>query len=108
MDRRVRYAIDRIIAKPNAKSRTAVLAQEVSLTERRLEQLFKLETGTTFTRVALVWRMQQAEALLITTFKPVKEIASEMGYPTVEAFCRDFKKATGSAPSKYRMHFGIR
>ena len=74
----------------------------VNLSPGHLRYLFKAETGTTFAQYLKSLRMEEAKALLENTFLSIKEIMFRIGMRDESHFARDFKKAHGSAPTKYR------
>jgi len=48
-------------------------------------------------------RMERAKYLLETSFLSVKEITHSVGLNDESHFVRDFKKAYGAPPARYRM-----
>ncbi|HEY7785280.1 MAG TPA: helix-turn-helix transcriptional regulator [Pyrinomonadaceae bacterium] len=81
------------------------LARQANLSVSHLRHLFKLEIGLTVMQYVKLIRMQQAEHLLRTTFLSVKEIMNRVGITNESYFSREFKKAHGLAPGKYRAAF---
>jgi two-component system response regulator YesN len=81
------------------------LARQANISSSHLRHLFKLETGFTFNQYVKLVRMQQAERLLRTTFLSVKEIMNRVGIGNESYFSREFKKAHGLAPGKYRASY---
>ena len=67
-----------------------------------LTQHFKAEFGMTITEYITAKRMALAEKLLLTTEKPLREIASQAGFSDVEYFSRTFKKHHGISPAAWR------
>ena len=65
-------------------------------------QLFKQETGTTFSSHLTNLRIQRAVHLLATTDMAVFLIASHVGYRDYFYFAKVFKKITGTTPTSYR------
>ncbi|NBD25395.1 helix-turn-helix transcriptional regulator [Paenibacillus glycinis] len=51
------------------------------------------------------YRLEQAKLLLLTTDKPVAEIAAAVGYEDPAYFARRFSRAIGISPSAYRNRF---
>ena len=78
------------------------LAKQANISSSHFRHLFKLETGFTFNQYVKLMRLQQAERLLRTTFLSVKEIMNRVGIGNESYFSREFKKAHGLAPGKYR------
>jgi AraC-like DNA-binding protein len=48
------------------------------------------------------WRMQLASDLLRATRKPLPQVAEEVGYDSVAAFSRAFRRITGVSPGAWR------
>jgi AraC-like DNA-binding protein len=84
------------------------LAAETGLSVSRLSHLFKGHTGRAPARYLKQFRMERARELLETTFLSVKEICARVGLNDVSHFVRDFEKAYGLSPSRYRMTKGVR
>lgn len=67
-----------------------------------LSQLFKRETGITFTSYLAKLRIGLAKELLSTTNLRVSEISERIGYDYYFNFTKLFKKETGFTPKQYR------
>ena len=78
------------------------LAQAVNLSPGRLAHLFKSEVGVSPQRFVNNIRLQKAKEMLENGVRCIKEIAAEVGFPSVSRFCRSFKTLYGSTPSEYR------
>lgn len=65
-------------------------------------QLFKQETGSTFSSYLTNLRIQRAIQLLTSTDMAVFLIASHVGYRDYFYFAKVFKKITGTTPTAYR------
>ena len=83
----------------------AQLAAAVNLSASRLHQLFKEETGVPPARYLRRLRMRRAKELLETTNLSVKQVMAGIGLTDESHFVRDFKKACGLTPAKYRECF---
>lgn len=75
-------------------------------TESYLSTRIKTLTGMTFTEIVSLIRIRRAKALLLTTDLPVKEIAHQCGFPSVEHFCRTFRREMQTTPTGYRSGMG--
>lgn len=64
--------------------------------------IFKKETGETFTDYLVNVRMEKARKLLKNTSMKNYEIATEVGYDNFNYFSTVFKKVTGVSPNVYR------
>lgn len=78
------------------------VANHVHLHPGHLSELFKKETGSTFSDFVTAVRIRKAEQLLAVTPAKVSEVAWMIGYEDVKYFSRLFKKYTGKTPSEYR------
>lgn len=67
-----------------------------------LSQLFKRETGMTFTDYITDLRIKNACTLLQNTEMTINEVAEKVGFNDYYYFTRVFKKVTGSTPSQCR------
>src|SRR5262245_12965711 len=79
------------------------MAQSVNLSPSRLRYLFKMEVGIPPAQYLRAFRMERAKELLETTFLTVKQILHSVGLNDHSHFVRDFKKAFGLSPARYRM-----
>ena len=83
------------------------LARSVNLSPSRFHQVFKAETGVSPSRYLRALRLGKAKELIENSFLSVKEIRGRVGAGDDSHFVRDFKKAYGLSPSKYReQHLG--
>jgi transcriptional regulator GlxA family with amidase domain len=48
------------------------------------------------------WRLQLGARLLLTTNRPVLQVASDVGYESEAAFNRAFSRIFGAPPGRYR------
>lgn len=64
--------------------------------------LFKKETGISFLTYLTEVRMKEAKKKLSDLSKTIADISCEVGYQDLKHFTKQFKKATGLTPSKYR------
>lgn len=77
-------------------------AQELNLTESRLNRLCQRETGATAFALIQQRLLLEARRRLIFTAVPVSQLAYELGYGDPAYFTRVFKKTTGLAPAAFR------
>jgi AraC-like DNA-binding protein len=81
------------------------LAGCVNLSPSRLHQVFKEEIGLPPARYLRLLRMRQARELLETSHLSVKQVMARVGLTDESHFIRDFKKAYGLTPARYRERF---
>jgi len=105
MDPRVKEAIELVETNLKAGLRADHVARQLGLSVSRLQHLFKNETGTTLIRYLHEVRIERARKLLEETHLSVKQIVSEVGASDTSHFIRDFRKARGLSPKRYRMNF---
>lgn len=67
-----------------------------------LGQLFKDQTGMTFSQYLDNYRFYMAKKWLLETSLSIAEIADRLRYSNAQNFIRSFKKKTGMTPGKYR------
>ncbi|MFC6315403.1 response regulator [Lapidilactobacillus achengensis] len=77
-------------------------ADQLHLSSMYLGQLFKQETGQTFSRFLNHYRIEQSKYLLRNTSESVSEIGMAVGYSTPNYFFRMFKQETDQSPKEYR------
>jgi transcriptional regulator GlxA family with amidase domain len=99
----VKAAISRMRETISAPLSVQELSNSVNLSQTRLRQLFKEETGRSPMQYLRDLRMQHAEQLLRTTFFSIKEITFLSGEKDVSHFVRYFKKQYGLTPSEFRV-----
>jgi AraC-like DNA-binding protein len=90
---------------PGDRRTLAEWAESVHVSERTLARLFREGTGLSFA----AWR-QQARVLdamgKLGAGQPVTQVALDVGYDSVSAFCAMFRRAAGVSPARYRAHQG--
>jgi two-component system response regulator YesN len=78
------------------------LAQSVNLSIWHFGHLFKTETGKSPVQYLKTLRLAQAQKLLETTFLSIKEVMTKVGMRDQTHFAKDFKRAYGLTPTRYR------
>lgn len=81
------------------------IIDDVPLSRRSLEVKFKKETGTTIYQYILRCRCEHLAYMLVTTNRPIIEIAYEAGFTDYNNIARVFKKFYGCSPVEYRIKF---
>jgi AraC-like DNA-binding protein len=78
------------------------ISKKVQLNEFKLKTVFKQVFGLGMFETLLHARMQKARSLLLETDKPIKEIASIIGYERITSFITAFRKHFGYTPASLR------
>ncbi|HHV98679.1 MAG TPA: AraC family transcriptional regulator [Clostridiaceae bacterium] len=76
-------------------------AEASNLSVSHFSRLFKKATGMTFKNYLSFYRINQAEEML-STARPISEIAFECGFNSIASFIRAFKQYKKCTPSAYR------
>jgi len=80
----------------------------VPLSRRLLEIKFKEELGTSIYQFIINFRIEYFANLLLTTDKPLYELALESGFNDCKNISRTFKKLKNYTPGEYKNNFGFR
>lgn len=67
-----------------------------------LGQVFKKETGKSFSKYLNHYRINLAKELLLRSKEPVNDIASRIGYQNQGYFYKNFKNLVGQSPREFR------
>ena len=78
----------------------------VGLSERSLRRRFAAATGMTWREYLLQSRLLRAMALLTEPGRSVLDVATAVGFASVSAFTRVFRRLTGETPTVYRRRVG--
>jgi AraC-like DNA-binding protein len=86
----------------------ANMSQMMNLSEQHYSRLFKAHTGKTFVEYLTLFRLEQAEKLLLHSDLPITQLPELTGFCNPNYFSRVYKKHFGQSPSKTRKarHFG--
>lgn len=71
-------------------------------------KVFKEITQKSCTEYINFFRIQKAEALLLTTNLSITEISSQIGFDNVSYFIKQFRKFKGSSPKQYQLSLNKR
>ena len=77
--------------------------RHVGYSRTLVERVFRKVLGKTVQEEIAEVRIRAAKQLLRTTAMPIKDIAAETGYRSIEYFTRKFKAAVGHPPAAYRL-----
>ncbi|RNF35258.1 GlxA family transcriptional regulator [Paracoccus methylarcula] len=78
------------------------LAEEVCLSARQLERLFRLHLGMTPVRYYISLRVDRAREMLLYTGKPIMDIAVASGFASTSHFSKWFKEFNKTRPTELR------
>jgi AraC-like DNA-binding protein len=78
------------------------IARQAHLSPHYFSEVFKNATGLSPGRYLLRLRLEHARYLLLTTSRPITQVAYEAGFADPSYFARAFKTAFGTAPSRLR------
>lgn len=67
-----------------------------------VSNIFKKETGVSFSEYLAMFRLNKAKKMLIETDLPIKDIAERLTYNNPQNFIRYFRKLEGITPGQYR------
>lgn len=82
------------------------LAAEMNMHANYLGQIFKKETGKTYTTYVTELRIEKAKEMLDSKVLSISEIASLLGFNDYFYFLKTFKRVVGMTPKQYRQGFG--
>lgn len=99
---KIRQAYARIINDIQAPHNVSLIADELDISQRKLERGFRILFHTTVYNFLVEERMKRAISLLRDTTMPVREVAVLVGYPNARAFSNLFRKRFGYSPSLMR------
>lgn len=91
-----------IYAHPEREWSLDMMAEEVNLSIRSLQKLYKESFHVSCMNEVIESRVSQAKTLLIQTEDSVYNISILCGYNSVEHFSRQFRKKEHISPKKYR------
>jgi two-component system response regulator YesN len=86
----------------------AFAAEQFKVSEAYMSQLFKERSGINFFDYLEGIRMEEARKLLVESSLPINEIATRVGYSSLNTFSRAFKRFHGFSATEYRSDEGNR
>ena len=105
-DPRLSRALVMMHKQPGHNWTVASLAKETGQSRSVFAQRFFLATGVTPLRYLTDLRMRLAVLRLSRERQPVETVASELGYGSLAAFSRAFKRSVGMSPGAVRVRNG--
>lgn len=82
------------------------ITQQVGLSTRQVERLFRHHIGMAPRQFHLHLRLRRSRTLLLETPQPVRDIALECGFVSTSHFCNAYKRTFGRTPSGERQKRG--
>lgn len=95
----VRYAEKNISAAPTVRMLADAASMSPYCLDRRMQRVFGLTTGQWMLKL----RLDIASEQLIESDLPIATVAQNVGYSDQSAFTRQFCRATGLSPTKFRL-----
>ena len=78
------------------------IAASLNMSYTWFRRMFRQYTGLAPAQYITQLKIQKARELLSVTNMPVKEIALELGYESIDYFSTQFRKQTGQTPTQFR------
>lgn len=101
----IRAIQDHVLANLRAKLSVPALAERARMSERNFARNFKAEASMTPAEFVEKARIEAAVRRLELAEMPLKRLAQEVGYPSVDSFRRAFTRRMGINPAEYRKRF---
>lgn len=103
IDSRVSIVTDYILLHTEEKFTPEKMAHMVGLSKQRFSALFKKSTGKSPMEYVKEIKLTTAARKLLVSTDSINEIAYDIGYEDPNYFIREFKKAFGYTPNRYRI-----
>ncbi|MEQ1508020.1 MAG: helix-turn-helix transcriptional regulator, partial [Myxococcota bacterium] len=101
-DPRLSRALERVHREPGAAWTVEALARVAGVSRSRFAARFAAVVGEAPMAYVTRWRIGVATRLLRRTARSVAEVATAVGYDSVPAFARVFRRHVGTSPAAYR------
>ncbi len=101
-ERRVAAALRRIDAQQGARLSLDTLAAEAAVSPCHFLRVFEQVVGVTPGKYMLSTRLRRAAVRLRSSNDSIAAVALDCGFDDLSTFNRQFRRATGLAPSAYR------
>lgn len=102
-DKRIRKAVSYIHKNYFLSLKLNDIAGICNLSARHFSDIFKQETGRSFTQYIHWYRIQRAKEFLTTSTRSITDIAFQVGYDDVSYFTKRFKKEEHRTPRQVRL-----
>lgn len=97
-------ALRNLLVADGAPNDPAAIARALGMSARTLQRRLR-EAGTSLQKELIGFRVEAAKKRLIESDTPVTVIALDLGFATPQHFSRQFREATGVAPTEWRTRF---
>ena len=98
----VRYIVNYLRIHFREQVSLATIAKQVHLTPNYIGNIFRHETGVSFTNYVQRLRLNYATNLLVSSDLSVADISEQSGFHSVSYFIRIFRRINGKTPLEYR------
>jgi transcriptional regulator GlxA family with amidase domain len=98
----VRSAMTLLEARIEEPTPVPRVCREIGVSQRKLERLFKRDTGCTIVQYSKLLRLQYARVLLSSTRMSIREVSAACGFNSMSYFSQSFLATFGKKPSEYR------
>lgn len=78
------------------------IADELGVSQRQLERLFRRHMGCSAVQFSQLLRLQYARVLLTSTALSIRDVSAASGFNSMSYFSQAFGKCFGKKPSEYR------
>lgn len=86
----------------NADLALETVQKDLGMSESKVSSIIKEVSGFNFKRYLNNVRLDEAKRLLLSTDRPIMDIAYKVGYGNISHFNRVFKETEGCSPNEYR------
>lgn len=86
---------------------TSLIAERSGISRPYLFDLFRKFLGESPCQYLLKRRVEEAKRSLMTSSLPIKDIAEQSGFASIEVFYRSFRRITQMTPADYRKKYSI-
>lgn len=87
---------------PNPELSLETVQRNLGVSESKISSIIKDTSGLTFKRYLNTIRIEESKRILLSTDRPVMDIAYKVGYGNISHFNRVFKETEGCSPNEYR------
>lgn len=102
MDGNIRYIVNYLRIHFRESVSLGDISRAVHLTPNYVGELFKKETGMSFTEYVSKLRLSYATNLLLSSDMSISSISTQSGFHATSYFIKNFKAKTGMTPLEYR------